>query len=334
MAVGATLRFLGGGRKPLQLLGHEIHHVIGEALGADAIHVPLPGPRDRVEREQSLFGQRREELDHEERISAGLLLHQLRQGPHTPQLAMHGIGDELADIVESERRQHDLLDPRSGFADRLQRAQKRVRGTDLVVPVGADQQQVPHVRVRDQVLEEVEGRCVEPLQIVEEQRQGMFRPREYVDEASEHQPEPILGVLWWKIRNRWLRADDELQFRDELDNEQPIRVQRLPKMVAPTLKLGLASTQQPADETLKGLRQCGVRDVALVLVEFARCKQATRRDQHLVELVDDGRFSDPGISGNEHQFRGTTCHDSIESGEQGVDLTGSSIQLLRDQQPI
>ena len=54
------------------------HHVVGVALGADAIDVPLPGWCDWVEREQLLLGQLREELDREERISAGLLLHQLR----------------------------------------------------------------------------------------------------------------------------------------------------------------------------------------------------------------------------------------------------------------
>ena len=70
--------FLGGARKPLQLPGHEIHHVVGIALGADAIHIPLPSLRDLVERKQPLFGQRREELDREERIAARLLLHQLR----------------------------------------------------------------------------------------------------------------------------------------------------------------------------------------------------------------------------------------------------------------
>ena len=131
--------------------------------------------RDRVEREQPLFGQRGEELDREERIAAGLLLHQLRQGPRALRLAMQGIGDEPADIVEPEGRQHDLLHPRSGLADRLERPQKRVRGTDLVVPVGADQQQVPHLGVRDQVLEEVERRCIQPLQIVEEQRERVLR---------------------------------------------------------------------------------------------------------------------------------------------------------------
>src|SRR5208282_6650671 len=98
----------------------------------------------------------REELDREERIAAGLIVHQLHQGPRALWLAMQGIGDELADIVEPEGCQHDLMHPRISLADRLERPQKRVRGADLVVPVGPDQQQVPYLRVRDQVLEEVE----------------------------------------------------------------------------------------------------------------------------------------------------------------------------------
>ena len=158
--------FLGGCGQPPQLPGHEIHHVVGVALGADVIDVPLPGWCDWVEREQPLFGQRREELDREEGIAAGLLVHQLRQRPRALRLAMQGVGDEPADIVEPEGCQHDLLDRRSSLADRLQRPRKRVRRADLVLPVGPDQQQVPHLRVRDQGLEEVERRCIQPLQIV------------------------------------------------------------------------------------------------------------------------------------------------------------------------
>ena len=72
--------FLSGGGESLQLVGHQIHHVVGEVLGTDAIDIPLPSCRDWVEREQPLFGQGGEELDRKERISAGLLVHQLRQG--------------------------------------------------------------------------------------------------------------------------------------------------------------------------------------------------------------------------------------------------------------
>src|SRR6478752_1642179 len=108
---------------------------------------------------------------------------------------MQGIGNELADIVESERRQHDLSDSCSGFADGLQHPHKLVGGSDFVVAVGADQEQVRHFRMGEQVLEEVERCCIEPLQIVEEQCQGMVRAGEYVDKTPEYQLKSILSVL-------------------------------------------------------------------------------------------------------------------------------------------
>ena len=158
---------LGRGGEPLQLAHHEIHHVVGIALGADAIHVPFPHVRGRVEREQPLLRQRGKKLDREERIAAGLLVHQLRQGLCSLRRAMQGIGHEPADIVQPEGRQHNLLHPRTGLADRLQRARQRVRGTDLIVPVGANQQQMPHLGMRGQMLDEVERRGIQPLQIIE-----------------------------------------------------------------------------------------------------------------------------------------------------------------------
>ena len=230
--------------------------------------------RDWVEREQPFIGQRREELDREERIAAGLLLHQLRQRPRTLRLAMQGIGDEPAHIVESEGRQHDLLNPPSGLADRLQRPQQRVRGADLVVPVGPDQQQVPHLRVRDQVLEEVERRCIQPLQIVKEQRQRVLRPREDAEEAPEHHPETVLRVLRRQVRDRRLCPDHQLQLGDEVHDELTIRAQRLAQGVPPPAELRLAPAQQRAHQALEGLGQGGVRDVALVLVELAGREQA------------------------------------------------------------
>src|SRR3984893_19060321 len=131
---------------------------------------------------------------------------------------MQGIGHELAEIVECERRQLDPLDPRSGLADRLQRAQERVRGADLVVPVGADQQQVPYLPVGDQMLEEVECRRVQPLQIVEEQHERVLRRGEYAEEPPEHRLEAVLRVLRREVRNGRLFPDDELDLGDEADD--------------------------------------------------------------------------------------------------------------------
>ena len=66
-------------RQPAQLRCHQVSDVVGEALGADARQIPGPGRRAMVECEQALFGQRSEELNREERIAVGLLMHQLRE---------------------------------------------------------------------------------------------------------------------------------------------------------------------------------------------------------------------------------------------------------------
>ena len=47
-------------------------------------------------------------------------------------------------------------------------------GANLIVAVGADQQQMPHILLGQKILDEIEGRGIEPLQIVEEQRQRML----------------------------------------------------------------------------------------------------------------------------------------------------------------
>src|SRR5207247_861238 len=132
-------------------------------------------------------------------------------------------------------------------------------GIDLVVPVGADQQQVPHVRLGQQVLEQVQRRRVEPLQIIEKERERMLRPREDADESAQHQLETPLRVLWQKFRNWGLFSDDELQFRDEVHHEPSIGTYRLTQRLTPTVQLSFALAQQRADQALKGLCQRGIR---------------------------------------------------------------------------
>jgi hypothetical protein len=60
-----------------------------------------------------------------------------------------------------------------------------VRRTDFVVTVGSDQHQVPHVRIGNQVLQQLKGCRVQPLQIVEEQRKRVLRPGERADEPPK-----------------------------------------------------------------------------------------------------------------------------------------------------
>ena len=111
------------------------------------------------------------------------------------------------------------------------------------------------------------------------------------------------ACLGRKLGDRRLVADDELQFGNEVDHEPPVRAERLQKRVAPGRQFGFALAEKGPDEALKGLRERRIGDVALVLVELAGCKQPARRNERLVQLIDDGGFADAGISGDQHQLR-------------------------------
>src|SRR5258708_25285767 len=106
-----------------------------------------------------------------------------------------------------------------------------MRGIEVGVRIGADKQQVPQIRLGQRVLEQVECGRVEPLQIVEEQGQRMFRPREHANELPEYPLETSLGRLWREFGDRRLFSDDKAQFRDKVDHEAPVRNQRLQKRV-------------------------------------------------------------------------------------------------------
>jgi hypothetical protein len=73
--------------------------------------------------------------------------------------------------------------------------------------------------MRHQVLEDVKRRCIKPLQIVEEQRERVFLPREYAEQAPEYHLEAVLCFLRRQVRDRWLFSDHKLQRGNEVDDE-------------------------------------------------------------------------------------------------------------------
>ena len=216
------------GQSP-QLPDHEIHDIVGVALGADAIEVPVQACAIRVEPSNPSSASAVRNWIAKNGLPPVFSWTSSARGPRAFRLAMQGIGDEPADIVEPERRQHDFLHPRSGVADRRQRPHERMRRTDFVVAVGADQQQVPHVRIGNQVLQQFQSCRIQPLQIVEEQRQRMLRAGEGAKEAPEHQLETALRFLRRQFCNGRLFADDELDFGDEVDHQLAIRPQAPPE---------------------------------------------------------------------------------------------------------
>src|SRR5262249_40737397 len=146
-------------------------------------------------------------------------------------------------------------------------------------------QQVAKLGFDQDALQEVEGRCVEPLQIVEEERQRMFGSREYPNHSPQSRLEAGLGGRRSDVWNCRLRSDDEPQLRDEVTNQRTVGVQGLSKLVAPTAQFVLGLAEELANQSLDGLRDGGVGNVSLELIEFARCEKASWRDQHPVQFI-------------------------------------------------
>src|ERR1700733_7518485 len=246
-----------------------------------------------VEDEHSLFGKRRDELNGEERISTRLLAHQLRERCRALRLAAKRVRYQLPEVLLSERRQGNLRHPGPGVLHRIELLPQRMGGVDFVVAIGADQHEVLHISPGQEILEQVERRRVEPLKIVEEERQRMLRPGEHADKPSKHQLETSLRVLRRKLWNGRLVTDDERQLGNEIGHQPAVRAQRLDKSVAPTAKLDVALPEERANKALKSLGQRRIGNVALVLVELARREKPTGRNEHLVQFIDDGGLADP-----------------------------------------
>src|SRR5262245_58435957 len=102
------------------------------------------------------------------------------------------------------------------------------------------------------------------------------------------------------------------------------------KGIVPFGQLCFALAQKWTEKALKSLRQSGIRDVALVLVELARGKQAAGRNERFMEFIHDGGLANTGVAGNEHQLRLAAGYNVVEGGKQGVDFACSPVQFLGD----
>ena len=242
-------------RQTAQFPNHELNDIAGVTLRVNAIEIPGPTPLAMIEDEQLFLRERRQKLNREKRIAAGLLMHQLRERRGARRFGMESIGKQPCHVVTGKGRKGNLVHRRSRLTDRVELAHERMGGTDFVVPVGPDQHQVAHVRLGQQVFDEIQGGRVEPLQVVEEQRQRMFRAREDSNEAPEHELKPALRVLWRQLGDRRRLSDDEFHFGNQVHDESCVRAQRLLQGVAPSRQLRFALPEERTDQTLKGLCQ-------------------------------------------------------------------------------
>src|SRR5579864_4411357 len=137
---------------------------------------------------------------------------------------MKGVPDQLLKIFAGKGGKLDIVDDRSSLTNCLQLTHQRMRRVHFVIPVGTDQQQVRHIGLAQHVLDQIQRRSIEPLQVVEKQCKGMFRSRKNADETAEHHLEPTSSVLRRKFRNAWLVPYNEPQFGNKIYNQLTIRI--------------------------------------------------------------------------------------------------------------
>src|SRR6188768_278608 len=130
----------------------------------------------------------------------------------------------------------------------------------------------------------------------------MLGSGEHRKEASENQLKASLRVLRRQLRDRSLLADDKFQFWYQVHHQLAVWAKRLTQRLTPRAKVDVVLSQQWPDEALKRLRQRGIGNVALVLVELTRRKEPTRRHQDLVQLVYNGGLANSGVTGDKYQL--------------------------------
>jgi hypothetical protein len=154
-----------------------------------------------IESEQGFFCKRCNKLYSEKRVAGDLIVDQLCQWSDPIRFAVKSIRNQLPKICKGQGCKGDFLHNRSSLADRFELAHQRMAGINFVVPVGANQHQVSHIRLGQEILEQIERCRVKPLQVVEEESKRMLRSCEYAEESPEDQLEAALRVLRRKLRD-------------------------------------------------------------------------------------------------------------------------------------
>ncbi len=280
-----ALRGLGELADPLR---HQPGDVVGDAGLLDALEVPLPPSGVGREREELVRVERGEELIDEEGVAFGPVMDDAgeRLGGLVVGAAQR-VEDHPAHVAVVERAQGDLFDQSLLLAELREHERERVGAVDLVVAVGADDQEVPCPRVREQEANQAERGAVGPLEVVEEDRQRVLAPGKHVDEALEDEVEAVLRLGRPDHGHRLLLAHDQRDLGDHVDHHLAARPEGLVEALAQRGYLLLALGEELADQALEGLDHRAVRGV-VELVEFARGEVAAPLGDRPLDLVHQG----------------------------------------------
>ena len=189
-------------RETADLARHEVHDVVGHAGGRDAFHPERPSSVLAVQREVPVLLQRPQKLNDEERIAVRLLPDQVCERVDILRLAMQCVTEKQHQVGQGQRSDRDARHVSARPFKALDGRGQQMFSVDLTVAVRADDQEMVDIGSREEPLEYVQRRRIDPLEIVQEHDERMLLSGQGADEALKDVPEPIasLGGIEWRRR--------------------------------------------------------------------------------------------------------------------------------------
>ncbi len=323
---------LGGRGQPAHALEHQLDHVVRDREPSDGGEVPAPASQRAVEGQQPVLMQRAQEVADEERVACGLGDHELGQLGAVVRAALQAIGEQLADVVGAERPERDAPDVELLGGELVEHHGQGMRGVDLAVAIGADQEQVVDTRVGHHELHQAEAGGVRPLQVVEEHDQRVLDAAQHLQEALEHEVEAMLGLDRREVGHGRLRADEERERGPHIDEHLGVRAERVAQRLSPLHEPLLGLGEELTDERAEGADQGRVRHV-VVLIELALDEVAVPLRDRRGQLLDQRRLADARIAAHQQELLGAGDH-APEGRQQRVPLVRPSVQPGRDLEPL
>lgn len=178
--------------KTLNPPAHEIDDVIGDGRLGNGRHIVNPAASLIVEGDEAFLMKRLEELDHKEGIAVRFALEKLGERSRVGEVAVQRIPHEVGQIVKFQRRQGDVIKLCAGLGKRGLDLEQRMVGMDLIVTVGADEEQTAQVWIGQERRQERQGGRIDPLQVIEKHHQWMLWRREDRDKVLYDHDEAML----------------------------------------------------------------------------------------------------------------------------------------------
>ena len=253
----------------------QIGDVVGDLLGPDPVQVPGPSIGARVD--QAFAMQRHQELSDKERVAAGLGPDQARQVVQCVGGASQRRAGHRRDVVLLQRTDGNHLAAKALTFQVIEEIDRGMGGANLVVAIGGDKREVSDIAVAHDQPDQV-ARCrIGPLQIIQENDQRRVFLCQTLEKAPEYQRDANACLVQSQPCNRWLGADQRLEFRQQIQQNLTVRADGIQNAGAPIIDDIVGRRQNPAQQKVAGLDHRAIGARAIQLVEFAVDEMCTCR---------------------------------------------------------